>query len=343
MLADRAGISQREEPHVDCAFIIGTERSGSNLLRVILDAHPDVTVPHPPHVLRYLSDIHGESTEPERLVDDMLAFVEHHIHPWEDVPERSSLLERVREDPTPVGAFLALYDLHAAHLGSPAWACKSTFVVHHTAAILERRPRARFVWLVRDPRDVAASSMASVFNPYDPLLTAALWDAQQREAMAAHARLGDDVVMRLHYEDLLASPELTTARICDHLGIRLHGDMLAFHERSRAKHTATLSSSWKNASQPVLRGNSGKWRTRLDAAQVARVEGVCRETMEALDYLPESDGQAPPAAAFVLARARDWAMRFQGEWRSLRHDEIHWRRWRRRARVARLRLREALR
>lgn len=327
---------------MDCAFIIGTERSGSNLLRVILDAHPDMVVPHPPHVLRYLSAIHGENGDPERLVDDTIAFVHGHIHPWQGVPDRASLLERVRDDPTPVGAFLALYDLHAMIVGSPRWACKSTFVVHHTAEILARRPGARFLWLVRDPRDVAASSLRSVFNPYDPLLTAALWDEQQRTAMRARTELGAETVLRIHYEDILSSHALMTARICDHLSLPLHDDMLRFHERPQAQQTAGLSASWENADKPVLTNNTGKWRDRLTPTQVARVEGACRDTMEALDYTPETDGQRPPDAAFALARARDWRLRFQGEWRSLRGDAIHWKRWRRRVRVARLQLRQAL-
>ncbi len=342
MLAERGPISQCQDPHVDCAFIIGTERSGSNLLRVVLDAHPDMVVPHPPHVLRYLTEIHGEAGDPAVLVRDMLAFVRGHIHPWADIPSEADLLARVQKDPTPVGAFLALYDLHAAAQGASRWACKSTFVVHHTDAILARRPQARFIWLVRDPRDVAASSLRSVFNPYDPLLTAALWDTQQCEAMAALERLGEHIVLRLHYEDLLANPALMTARMCDHLGLPLHEAMLRFHERDRAAETAGLSASWANANKPVLQGNAGKWRAQLTPTQVARVEGACRETMERLGYVPETDGQMPPDAAFVLARVRDWGLRLQGEVRSLQGDAIHWRRWRRRARVARMKLREAL-
>ena len=41
----------------DPLFIIGTERSGSNLLRVILDAHSRISVPHPPHIMRYFSPL----------------------------------------------------------------------------------------------------------------------------------------------------------------------------------------------------------------------------------------------------------------------------------------------
>jgi len=37
----------------DPLFILGTERSGSNLLRLICNAHSRITIPHPPHILRY--------------------------------------------------------------------------------------------------------------------------------------------------------------------------------------------------------------------------------------------------------------------------------------------------
>lgn len=36
-------------------FIIGTERSGTNLLRLILNAHPNIALPHPPHIMKIFS------------------------------------------------------------------------------------------------------------------------------------------------------------------------------------------------------------------------------------------------------------------------------------------------
>ena len=54
-------MSSTAAPHGPTAplFIIGTERSGSNLLRLILDAHPGITVPHPPHVMNYFAALEG--------------------------------------------------------------------------------------------------------------------------------------------------------------------------------------------------------------------------------------------------------------------------------------------
>ena len=329
-------------------FIIGTERSGSNLLRVIFAAHPDVVVPHPPHLLRYLADLephYGPLTsdaDRTRMLDDLMSLVERHIHPWDWVPTRADLLDDTRSDPSVTGAFLALYDRYAAHHGAGWWGCKSTFVVDHVEAVLERRPDAKFIWLARDVRDVAVSSKKSVFNPFHPLLTAELWARQQRVAHDLWRELGPTTVFRLHYEDLLASPELMVARMCDFLGLRMHGGMLAFHERREAATTASYSQSWENANKPVMRGNSGKWREGLTPAELELVEGAARETMELLGYPPETSAERPSELEFLRARLLDWPMRVESEWRSLRNEEMHWLRWGRRVNVAVMGLRARL-
>ncbi|HJN74873.1 MAG TPA: sulfotransferase [Myxococcota bacterium] len=317
-------------------FIIGTERSGSNLLRVIFDAHPEVVVPHPPHLLRYLGDLDHEGLDD--IVADTLAMVRGHIHPWDWMPTAAELASEARDDPTVVGVFLALYDLVASHGGATHWGCKSTFVVEFVDEILARRPGARFVWLVRDVRDVALSSKTSVFNPFEPLLTAGLWARQQRVAIDVAQRLGPERVMRLHYEDVLASPELMTARLCDHVGITMHEAMLSFHDRARASRTAGLSKSWENNNKPVMRNNTEKWRKGLTKRELAQVEAVAGEVMQELGYRPEAPGPTPSQRDFLEARARDLVMRVQSELRSLQGDRIHWLRWRRRARVARMKL-----
>ena len=68
----------------DPLYIIGTERSGSNLLRVMLNAHSGIVLPHPPHILRYFSPLekaYGDFEESEnlsRLVSDVLRLIVGH-------------------------------------------------------------------------------------------------------------------------------------------------------------------------------------------------------------------------------------------------------------------------
>ena len=122
-------------------FIIGTERSGSNLLRLVLDAHPRITVPHPPHVMNYFGAIeerYGDLSVPasrRRAARHMAELVCIHIHPWDITPSVERLVEEA-DPPDLFGLFLALYDQHLESTKASRWGCKSTFMIHHVDRIL---------------------------------------------------------------------------------------------------------------------------------------------------------------------------------------------------------------
>jgi len=315
-------------------FIIGTERSGSNLLRVILSAHSRIDVPHPLHVMKYFASLeprYGDLSQRDaldRLAGDVLALARVHIHPW-DVPlDRRRLVDEA-DPPDLLGLLFGLQQQHLEATGKARWGNKSTFMLDHVDRVLQYRPDARFVWLVRDPRDVAVSSRKSVFSPFHPWFTAKLWAEQQRRCLDLEQRLGSDVVLRLRYEDLLEDPEGTVRRLCAFLGEDFEPAMLRYHETQEARRGAALSESWQNTAAPVLRGNSGKWRGAISHEELAAIEGECGELMDLLGY--DCAALAPPeppagrtALRWRLQNERD---RVRVEWRSLRHDKNHWRRW----------------
>ncbi len=151
-------------------YIIGPERSGSNLLRVILNTHSRISIPHPPHIMRYFSPLtagYGDLVDPDalgRLTDDVLHLIATHIYPWDVVIDRDQVVAEARPKSL-LGVFAAIQDQHLASTGKARWGCKSTFMGHHVDEAIEGDPGARFIWLVRDPRDVAVSSRKSVFSP----------------------------------------------------------------------------------------------------------------------------------------------------------------------------------
>lgn len=333
----------------DPLFIIGTERSGSNLLRVILDAHSRIVVPHPPHVMNYFGALeasYGDLSLEEcrrRLACDIVRLVRIHIHPWEFVPDVDRLVAEA-DPPDLFGLFVALYQQALEHSTKARWGCKSTFMIHHVDRILARFPNAGLIWLVRDPRDVAASSRDSVFSPCHPHHSAALWAHQQAQGLALEQRIGDRL-HRMHYEDLIADPEPVLRRLCDYLGEDFEPAMLDFSGRRRAKATASLSASWKNADKGILRNNTKRYRTKLTAGEVAAVEGIAAEPMAALGYERDHPQVGPPVDS-PLKTLGVWAnevkWRSQVELRSLREDQNHWRRWGRRAYLSGLWVRSRL-
>lgn len=325
-------------------FIIGTERSGSNLLRLILNSHPALLVPHPPHILKYFAPLaasYGDLADPPRLarlVDDVRGLIAAHIHPWEFVPSQAEILAAVRE-PSLAGVFFAVYDICCRRAGMRRWGCKSTFVIDHLDAVLAVCPEARFLWLVRDPRDVAVSSRRSLFSPCHPWFTARLWRRQQEAGLCGQSVYAGNFLL-VRYEDLLIEPEVTLRRVCAFLGEAYVPAMLEFHRTAAARQSSALSACWRNTGRPIQPDNRERYRRELSPAELALVEGECGDLLEYFGY-PRADqgtAAAPGRLWRLCFHLQDGWWRLRVELRALRQDRNYWLHWHRRFFLMRLRL-----
>lgn len=321
----------------DPVFILGTERSGSNLLRLILNSHSHIAVPHPPHIVKYfapLEPLYGDLSKDaafRRLVDDVLRLLDTHIYAWE-IPIDVEAIVRTAQPRNAFGIYVALYDQYKAHHGKPRWGCKSTFMIDHVEEILARFPGAKLLFLVRDPRDVAVSSRKSVFSTFHPWYTAQLWRDQQDAGIRWLDQLPGTTIQLLHYERLVGDPEGQTRRICDFLEEPFEPGMLRFFETDEARKSASLSESWSNTGRPVSAASVEQWKKGLTDRERLLVEYVARRPMERLGYTPVAS--AAELDAVVVGgpeRARYWmeerANALKVEGRSLRKDQNVWRRW----------------
>jgi hypothetical protein len=328
-------------------FIIGTERSGSNLLRLVLNAHSQIAVPHPPHLMRYLAPLAGSygdlTIERNRrvLVHDALRLLRHHIHPWPHPIDADLVTSQA--SPTVFGVVAAVYEQFRRAEGKRTWGCKSTFMVHYVANVVAEYPQARFLWLVRDPRDVAVSSMRSVFNPCHPLRTARLWRRQQEIGWAARERWGPARIRLMRYEDLVVDPRRELTAACEFLGVAFEESLLRHHDSPAARQTAALSDSWRNTARPISSTSVGRHERVLTAADRRLVEAVAGPVMARLGYLVP-DGEAPPALPSELrVLCRELLIRFAVEFRAMRTDRNYVRRLARDTTVRALRVKAWLR
>ena len=340
----------------DPLFIIGTERSGSNLLRVILNSHPNIVIPHPPHIRRYFGPLearYGDLSRHRnlrRLVDDVLRLVKAHIHPWSWIPKADDILQRSlmypgRSGPELFSVYVAIHESLRERVRKQRWGCKSTFMIANVPRILQEWPNARLLWLFRDPRDVAASSRISIFSAFHPYYTAQLWTEQQQQGLTLEE--AGVSLLRIRYEELAADPEGQIRRICEYLGEEFHPHMLEFFKGKEARASSSLAESWKNTSQPVNADGLERWRRDLSREEVLAVEGVAGETMERLGYVPDRSAADRAVKPGPLTRAGWW---ISDRWcwlkvqlRSLRKDRNVRLRWRRAQLMRGIRLGLALR
>lgn len=342
-------------PHSPPFFIIGTERSGSNLLRLILNAHSGIAVPHPPHILKFFSPLEesygdlGQASAMQALVTDVLALLDAHIYPWDKVIDPQKIIQTIHATPLPqtlVGVFFSLYDEYLRQSTKRRWGCKSTFVIHHVERVLAACPAAKFIVLVRDPRDVAVSSRHSIFNPFHPYFTAKLWREQQLEGLKWLSSERSDNFHLVRYEDLIERPQETVLAICRFLGEAYEPGMLEYYRSSSAQKSRSLSSSWQNLGGPIQGANRNKFKQGLSPQEIRIVEGVTGDLMARFGYPLEFPALASTWPAFTPSGPRlfwfttlEWCWWLAMEWRSWREDKNYGLHWRRRLFLLRLRLR----
>lgn len=270
-------------------FIIGTERSGTNLLRLMLNAHGAIAVPHPPHIVKFFSPLtlnYGDLRDDGNfrlLIEDVCTMVELHPYPWEIRPDREQVFGEARERSL-LCIYFAIYDQYLRSSGKRRWCCKSTFMIDHVGEIRRAHPHARFIFMVRDARDVAVSARESIFNHFHVYYSALRWQREQRTGLDWLAELPPEQITLLRYEELIASPEEEIRRLCRFLGEEFEDQMLEYHRSREAQKSASLSISWENTSRPVLRENREKFRTRLKPAEIFMIEAICLKELHELGY-----------------------------------------------------------
>ena len=215
-----------------------------------------------------------------------------------------------------VRSFLTVADWSAEELeGSTVYAAEAHANGKERAFVKENRtytflayllsafPEARYVFLVRDPRDVALSWKRSPNHPGRVVRAARTWHEDQEQSLLCYGYLCASGRMHLvRYEDLLADAEATIRQVCEFLALPYSADMLGFHDDAVTRENARRIGDWANLERPVLRDNSQKYRTALSELEVRYVEALCQTEMRFLGYALDHPPGDPTTLEHELVR-----------------------------------------
>jgi len=285
-------------------FMIGTQRSGSNLLRLMVNQAPSIAAPHPPHFMERFTPLlpaYGDLRDEAnflRLVDDAVTMVERNPVPWGVSFDRAEIRARCRDNSL-VAIFGAVMDRMAEANGKPHWMCKSLANVHFLPEI-ERYfgAEARYLYLYRDGRDVCLSFLKAVVGEKTAFHVARQWDLEQQLALECGRRVPASQYLALSYEELTSNSESTLKLLCRWLGIEFHPGMLDFHQSEEASKTAASGQMWANVRKPVMASNSKKWLKSMSRDEIIDFESVAGRSLTELGYDLEVAGKQEPVRSY---------------------------------------------
>lgn len=252
--------TERNHPLV---FVAGSLRAGTTLLRLMLDHHPQISNPGE---FDFAFDHIGDNGEPP------------------DVKEFISLMEEnwiFRAQNLAINPTLSYAEIIRSFFAQKSEPSKiASFNIHrgfHKVPYYFRE--AKYIYLIRDPRDVALSSVAmgwagNTYFAVDRVIASEQsWDRLKHE-------LRSDQFIELKYEDLLADPEKALAKVCDFLAVPYSRAMLRYHENSSyGKVDPTLAY---------------QWRSKMSLSELGLVESKCRELLISRGYTPSAPPEKGP-------------------------------------------------
>lgn len=271
-------------------FMIGTQRSGSNLLRLMLNQLDEIASPHPPHILERiypLVETYGKLNLKQNfslLVDDVCRLVELNPVEWAGVRlDRADIAKRCKEKNL-VAVYGAVYDVLAESRGAKTWCCKSLANINFIDMLESYFNKPKYIYLYRDGRDVALSFQKAVVGEKHIYNIAKEWADTQEIAIRLRNSIKSNRLISISYEELTGNAEATAKKLCKFLGVKYHARMHEFHKTEEAMNAAKSSTLWGNVTKPVMANNSKKYRKEMSDQELKIFESVAGHVLDELGY-----------------------------------------------------------
>lgn len=276
-------------------FILGRPRSGTTLLRTLLDAHPNVNIPLENSGLihlyfKYRNVKQWDPTNIEQLFSDFqnLKFIESWNIDWEGLKE---IFDNSSDGQLSFPEIIRVYYYHyQSEFIKKEIKClgdKSPLNSLYSEEILSVFPKAKFIHLVRDYRANFASMRKHLV--FSPSSTVKLMQWKKSVIQISRlAALNPKQFLIVRYEDFVSDPESTYKVICNFLKIKFIPELLDPEYRKNTIN-AIYASEFINDWQPDLSGkistsNIDKWKNDLSNDAIKKADYIAGEIGERLQY-----------------------------------------------------------
>lgn len=260
-------------------FVVGSDRSGSTMLRLMLNEHSRLCIPPETWFITDLMDrFPPEGRMGEEQVEEGLDVVRRHWR-WKEWMVSFAELDSLRllREPTLAKLVNAVFRLKCA--SKPRWGDKTPGYLTEISRLHRVFPEAKFLHIVRDGRDVCVSLRRTGWRGDTTWSIARYWGEHVGAGFRQGRSLPPSLYMEVRYDDLVLKTEETLRAICSFLGETFEPAMLRFYERAeqetperaRKVHTKTLRAPRES--------DLGRWKRELGRLQVLIFEAGAGETM----------------------------------------------------------------
>jgi hypothetical protein len=286
-------------------FIVGCPRSGTTLLRAMLDSHDDLAVPPESYFVAAFArrrpkfDL-ASGFAVEAFLDALCS------HRWfvrwglDEREVKTRILEGAPANTAE--AIRAVYRLYTSHRSKRRYGDKTPEYVCSMRTISGLLPEARFVHLIRDGRDVARSLCAAAGFGLPDLASALLfWERRVITGRKQGERLGSSRYREVRYEDLTSDPEGVLRDVCAFVELDYQPEMLGYYNRVDEILVGVPGHQHHRRLRQAPVTGLRDWRRDLSASDIGFADALVGPVLGSLGY----ERSTIPATI----RSKTWARR----------------------------------
>jgi len=278
-------------------FIVGVGRSGTTLLRLMLDSHRDIAIPPETGFIPSLLDLREND---QNAVQDLFLNTLTGDARWNDFKisreDMKDAIASIKPFSAPEG-IRSFYKLYAKRFNKTRYGDKTPAYVSSMRMIGEALPEARFIHLIRDGRDVALSLKRTWFSPGDSMEDLArYWSERIVEARKQAKDIS--YYLEIRYEDLIWDTRDQLKKICDFIQLPFDEQMESYYKRSRsrldevcdvAENARVITKEQRLAQHPLIsfppdKSRIGVYKHEMHLEEIRRFESIAGKLMSDLGY-----------------------------------------------------------
>ena len=271
-------------PFLGPLFVVGMPRSGTKLLRSLLMNHPQVSITHEadfvPWVLRHWDEYQPLASRVhfQRFYRSLIAapYIAKKSAEGLIVPPDllwDATLRRGRQ-----GLIEAALRYYAGTVDRPSviWGDKAPTYIKYIKLLKQGFPDAKFIHIVRDPRDGALSAQRA--RKRSILRYAQKWVEAMEIVEEALSGMNPTEYIECRYEDLIKHPERTMRLIFELLGVEFQAYMAQLSKPAEKTHGDAAGIAY------IKSDNTQKYKDRIRKSDVHRVEQIASKYLVKYGY-----------------------------------------------------------
>jgi len=291
-------------------FIIGSGRSGTTMLRLMLNRHSCLRVPRESWFIMPLLDQVPTGkvlSDQERALAEQIIGSHARWKDWESSDDalRSAVEEAQGKDLA--GLIDLVFRRCAGMHGQRRWGDKTPKYSMYAARMADLFPEGLFIHMIRDARDVYLSMKLANWFEGSLRRICNYWNGTTGPALELRT-ICPERYLEFHYEQLIADPEGQLRRLCRFLGEEFEPDMLNFYENAGSEIAPWEKSLHSKTQRPPKAMDAGRWARELSAWEILCVEAQSRELMLATGQEPRFGSCWAPVRGLIRCffRLTNW-------------------------------------